>query len=88
MIVYSTAAWQYPIGIASYTEIFDDPPGFSFDVSFFDICSLISDILSSTESNLKFDSIIIIEIGLERDDRHSLLFRLLLKLAGFRGMDE
>ena len=68
---------------ASYPKILDDPPRFSFNISFFDIRSLVSNILSSTESNLKFDAIIVIKVGLERYDGHSFLFALLLKFPSF-----
>lgn len=72
----------------SYAKAFDDPPRFSLCISFFDIRSFVSNILSSTKSNLNFDAIVIIEVGLEGDHSHSLLFRLLLKFTRLRCMYE
>jgi hypothetical protein len=60
-----------------HSKALDDATFFAFGISFFDRHAFISDILTTTQSNLYFHHIEVAKVGFERNYSHALLFGLL-----------
>lgn len=78
MKAHSETMYLFP----SHSKGFDDSSFVALGFSRLNVGSFISNILSSTKPNLQFHLVLIVEICLERDNRHAVSFRLLQKLAG------
>lgn len=74
-------AWATTSSIlALHSETLDYAACFSLDVTLFDSFSFVANIFPSAQRDLDFHSVIIVEIGLQWYDCHTLFFCLLFEL--------